>query len=156
VSEPTIGIGEPIDPATAPALCVACYLGEHGRCGAPCNCTHDGPPAPRDGRYVQDECGVWWPRGDVGPRVETAIPERFLLVLDNESGRFTPRRPARSIFDDPGNAAMWAMLRRVLTARGYRQQVTRVQRWSRDDEACRMHQDYRRRQLARRRRGRRS
>ena len=70
MNEPTIGAGDPIDPATAPALCVACYLGEHDRCGPPCDCTHDGPPAPRDGQYVQDEDGVWWPRDDVGPRVE--------------------------------------------------------------------------------------
>jgi hypothetical protein len=63
--DPTIGVGEPIDPATAPALCVACYLDEHDRCRPPCDCTHDGPPAERDGRY-----GALWPAGDAGPRVE--------------------------------------------------------------------------------------
>jgi len=63
-AETYLGLGEPIDPATAPALCVACYLDEHDRCGPPCDCTHDGTPAERDGRYVQDEDGIWWARDD--------------------------------------------------------------------------------------------
>ena len=33
-----IALGEPIDPATAPALCPPCFVGQHALCFGPCDC----------------------------------------------------------------------------------------------------------------------
>ena len=40
-SQPTIAVGEPIDPATAPALCPRCYIGLCAACTPPCDCRHE-------------------------------------------------------------------------------------------------------------------